>query len=101
MDLLPILDFLNLFPVPPEHEAGQRPHWSQLNWPHTYMINNQLHVRYRVCVCLSLRYLYLERFRYAVVVSRLLSSEAFVGGVAVVSKPHPLLKLVHTILSLL
>lgn len=43
----------------------------------------------------------MEGLRNAVVVSRLLSSEAFVGRVAGVGKPRPLLKLVHAVLSLL
>lgn len=43
----------------------------------------------------------MEGFRNAVVVSCLLGGKAFVGRVAGVGKPRPLLKLVHAILSLL
>lgn len=50
-----------------------------------------------VCACVS----HVEGLRNAVVVPRLLGGEAFVGCVAGVSKPRPLLKLVHAVLCLL
>lgn len=44
---------------------------------------------------------HLERVGHAVVVPRLLGRQAFVGGVAAVGQPHPLLKRLHALLSLL
>lgn len=49
-----------------------------------------------MCLCV-----YLEGFGHAVVISRLLCREAFMGSVASVAEARFLLKLVHAVMSLL
>lgn len=63
----------------------------------TTVRNNQLHFG---CTRVT-RESHLDCFGHAMVMSRLLSSEAFVGSVAGVREPCRLLKLIHAILSLL